>query len=120
MITLLNDLPDHVIGLVADGQITREDYSQTVTPAVKAALAKHAKVSIYYELGTGFTGVDVGAGFEDFFLGVTHLMSWKRIAVVTDVEWMRKGSLFFGNLMPAEVQCYTMAERDQARAWVVG
>ncbi len=119
MINLIKELPDHVVGLLADKQITRQDYTETVTPAVKAALEKHEKVSIYYEIGAGFTGVDFGAGFEDLFLGVSHLTRWKRIAIVTDVEWMKKGATFFGHMIPAKFKTFPTNERKQALAWIV-
>lgn len=118
MISLIKDLPDHVVGFFADGQITKDDFAQTVTPAVKTAFEKHEKVSILYELGGNITGVDFGAGFEDMIMGVAHFMRWKRIAIITNFDWMRKSAELFGTLMPAEVHAYTTAERDQARAWV--
>lgn len=118
MITLITELPDHVVGLLADGQVTRQDYAAVVTPALKAALERHDKVSIYYELSPSFTGIDFGAGLEDFFLGITHLLRWKRIAIVTDIEWMKASASFFGHMIPADIGTFSVSERDSARAWV--
>jgi hypothetical protein len=36
-----------------------------------------------------FSGIDAGAVWEDFRVGMEHLSRWERMAVVTDVEWLR-------------------------------
>jgi hypothetical protein len=118
MMKLMNDLPENVVGLLGDGQITREDYTQIITPAVKAALEKNDKVSIYYEIGDHFTGIDFGAGFEDFILGMSHIMSWKKIAIISDIEWMRRSTSFFGHFIPVEVRAFPLGERDVAKKWI--
>ncbi|HLI81343.1 MAG TPA: STAS/SEC14 domain-containing protein [Candidatus Binataceae bacterium] len=119
MVEILKGLPDYVVGFIGKGRVTRTDYLDTVIPAVEAARKDHAKLRLYYELGAQFSEIDFGAEWEDLKLGVEHLLVWERIAIVTDVPWIRHlvGALRF--LMPAQVRVFTAAQSSEARAWIV-
>ena len=43
-----------------------------------------------------------------------------RVAVVTDLGWVRKATTAFGWLAPGELRVFPLAELDQAKAWVGG
>jgi SpoIIAA-like len=118
MIEQLSTFPDNVLGFVCRGSVTRADYDTVLVPAVEKALAKHARVRIYYEIATDFTGIDPGAMWEDFKVGMEHLTRWERIAVVTDVEWIRHTFRLFGFLMPGTVKLFSTSEAARARSWI--
>ncbi len=118
MIELLKDFPANVVALSASGQVTRADYEKIVIPAVERALAQHEKVRLYYQIGPDFAGVDPGAMWADTKLGMGHFLRWERIAVVTDVEWIRLSVAAFGFLMPATVNVYSTAEAATATKWI--
>lgn len=44
--------------------------------------------------------------------------AWKRVAAVTDVEWLGKAVQAFRWLMPGEVRVFGHDELDAAKAWV--
>jgi len=118
MIELLKDFPANVIALSASGQVTRDDYQKVVIPAVERALAQHDKVRLYYQIGPDFSGIDPGAMWADTKVGMGHFLRWDRIAVVTDVDWIRLSVTAFGFLMPAQVNVYSTAEADAAKKWI--
>jgi SpoIIAA-like len=118
MIELLKDFPANVVALSASGQVTKADYEKIVIPAVERALAQHEKVRLYYQIGPDFAGVDPGALWSDTKLGMGHFLRWERIAVVTDVEWIRLSVTAFGFLMPAHVNVYSTNEAANAKKWV--
>jgi hypothetical protein len=60
MITLMNDLPDHVIGLTASSKVTGEDYEKILIPEVEAKLKNHKKISLLYCLGKDFDSFSAG------------------------------------------------------------
>ena len=78
--------------------------------AVMNALKKHNKVRLYYETATDFTRIDAGAVWEDIKVGMEHFMRWDRIAVVTEVEWLRHTMQFFSFLMPGEMKMFPLAQ----------
>jgi hypothetical protein len=119
MIELLPDFPGNVVALTAAGQVTREDYQKVVIPAVEKALGQHEKVRLYYEIGSDFSGIDPGAMWADTKVGMGHFLRWERIAVVTDIEWMRLSITAFGFLMPAQVKVFASKDAAEARQWIV-
>lgn len=118
MITRLPDLPDNVVGIAASGQVSATDYETVLIPAVEAALAKHDKVRLLYELSGDLTGFDPAAMWEDMKLGVSHFSAWERIAVVTDMTWIAHTISLFKFVWPCEVKVFASQKRTEAEAWI--
>ena len=95
MIEPSQGFPDNVVACAAKGQVTKKDYEQALIPDVERALERNAKIRCYYELSPEFAGFDAGAAWEDAKLGIEHLTRWERVAVVTDVEWIRLATSAF-------------------------
>jgi hypothetical protein len=119
MIEMMTDLPENVIGFTAQGRVTADDYEQRIVPAVEAALDKADRVRLLYHLGTDFDGFEAGALWEDAKVGLGHLAAWERIALVTDVDWIRMATKALGFAMPGEVRVFTNAELASAREWLI-
>jgi hypothetical protein len=119
MIEILEGFPDDVVAAVATGRVTGEDYRRVLVPAVEAAFGRRPKLRCYYELGHEFSGMDAGAVWEDFRVGFRHLPGWERVAVVTDLEWIRHAINFFRFLVPGEVRIFPTRAADEARRWIV-
>jgi hypothetical protein len=119
MIEILEGFPDGVVAAVAKGRVTRRDYDETLIPAVEAAFRRREKVRCYYELGRDFSGMDAGAVWEDFRVGIGHFSGWERIAAVTDVDWIRRGVNVFRFLVPGEIRIFPTSEAAEARRWIV-
>lgn len=118
MLQILSGFPDNVIAVSARGVVTRSDYQDTLIPRIEETLKHHAKARFYYELGADFASLEAGAMWEDFKAGVEHLSRWDRIAVVTDVEWIRHAVNAFRLLMPATTRVFANAEASAARSWI--
>ncbi len=119
MIEIIEGLAGNVVGIVAKGRVTRKDYREVVIPAIEESLKRNAKLRLYYELGSQFTGIDFGAEWEDLKLGVEHLSRWERAAVVTDVNWIRHAMGVFRFLIQGELRVFTTAQASEARKWIV-
>jgi hypothetical protein len=118
MITLLPNLPDNTIGLMASGWVSGTDYSEVVIPAVEAALKKHKKQKLIYELGSDLTGFAAGAMWDDMKLEIAHLNAWERVAVVTDVDWVSNATNLFKFVMPCPVKVFSFKDRAAAEKWI--
>lgn len=118
MLTFLEGFPEGTIAVAAEGRVTAEDYDTTLIPKVEEALGKHKKISLYYELGKQFSGIDAGAAWKDLKIGVEHLPRWERMALVTDTEWIRLAINAFRFLMPGKLRVFTVAETREARDWI--
>ncbi len=120
MIELLQGFPEHVVAVSGKGQVTRKDYEEVLIPAVEAAFKKRYKISFYYELGPQFAGIEAGAAWEDFKAGMRHFLHWDKMAVVTDIDWIRRAISGFAVFMPGELRVFPNSEAAVARAWVTG
>jgi len=118
MIELLEGFPDNVIAVSCKGRITKNDYDTVLVPTVEKALKAHEKVRLYYEAGPDFAGIDAAAAWEDFKVGMGHFSRWERVAVVTNVDWIKHTMRIFSFLMPGDMRVFPMAEAGPARAWI--
>jgi hypothetical protein len=118
MIKELDGMPAGVIGFEAAGTLRAEDYRDILLPALERAseLGDVRFVIVIPE----FKGITGGAVWEDLKIGLSHLRKWKRIALVTDIEWMRHLTSLFGWMTPGETKVFGLADRDEAAAWASG
>ena len=119
MITLMEGFPDNVVAVRAEGQVTGQDYDNVLIPAVEKALTRNKKLRFYYEIGPGFDGMDLGAMLKDLRVGFGHLGQWERIAVVTDIDWIKHAMQLFGFLLPSKTEVFGVAQATDAKAWIV-
>lgn len=118
MISQLDGLPDGVIGFEASGKIAAEDYRDVILPVLeKAAQAGDVRFLIIMRDFDGMTG---GALWQDLKVGIEDLRAWKRIALVTDIDWMTHLTHLFAWMTPGETKTFALAEQDEAIEWVAG
>ncbi len=118
MIETLPDFPDNVVAVACSGQVTRKDYETVLVPYVESTLGRHEKVRLFYRIGSDFEGIDPGAVWEDFKVGMGHLTRWERIAIVTDIDWISHTMKAFSFLIPGEMRIFGAAEAQAARTWI--
>jgi stage II sporulation SpoAA-like protein len=118
----LTDMPDGTLGFQISGNLTRDDYD-TMVPPLRAAIAAGEPLRVLFEV-VSFEGLSADALWEDLkadaTLGLGHLRSWKRLALVSDLEWFRHAIGLFGWMIPGEVRLFRPADRAEAIAWVAG
>jgi hypothetical protein len=118
MINELTDLPPGVIGFEATGKLRAEDYRDVLLPGIERAAAD-GEVRIVLVM-TDFDGLTGGALWQDLKMGLEHLRAWKRMALVTDIEWMAHMTSMFGWMTPGELEHFPLAQRAAAIAWAAG
>lgn len=118
MIEQIEGLPPGALGFRASGQVTATDYERVLVPDVEAAFTVNRKLRLLYHAGPEFTGFEPGAMWEDAMLGFRHFSGWDRVALVTDVSWLRVATQAMGFAVPAQVKLFHNAELDQAVAWI--
>lgn len=118
MIKELSDLPTGVIGFEITDKIRAEDYRDVVIPALERAAAS-GEIRFVIAIPE-FHGLSGGALWQDLKVGVEHFRAWRRIALVTDIEWMGQMLSLFGWMTPGEAKQFPLSQRDEAIAWVAG
>lgn len=122
MIERMDDVPAGVIGLRASGKLTKEDYREVLEPALKEAMDS-GEARVLFVL-TDFDGLEPGAWLDDVKTGLRvelgNRKAWRRLAVVTDVDWVGKAMQLFAWAMPGELEVYDLDELEEAKAWAAG
>lgn len=120
MIEVLPGMPEGVVAVEAVGEVSSDDYKETLIPAVESALESNERIRLLYILGERFDGISAGAAWEDTKLGLGHVRGWERMALVTDVDWIAHAIKAVGWAIPGELRVFPTAEREAAEAWVTG
>ncbi len=118
MIDIKSPRNDGILEIHMNGEITAEDYQNTLTPALEQALAEHDRVRLLVRIGPGFEGYSAKAAWADAKLGLRHWSGFERIAVVTDVDWIETLIGALGFVFPGPVDTFDLDELDDARRWL--
>lgn len=106
-----------ILAFRAVGKVEKSDYDTVLEPAVDAMVADRGELRLVYVLGDEFQGYSVAAGWEDTKLGLGHVTKWKRIAVVTDHDWLRHAVGMFRWMVPGDVKVFPLVQQADALAW---
>src|SRR5689334_16393588 len=109
-------MPPGTIGLRAWGRLSRDDYRDGLEPALQEAVDSGA-VRLVFVLSE-FEGLAPAALPEDIQTGlhawVRDHSAWRRMALVTDVEWVARAMRTFAWLAPGEVRAYPLEQLEDA------
>jgi hypothetical protein len=114
MIEIVEGLPKNVVGFAVSGRLTMDDCREVLVPAVERSLKRHEKIRLYYELNSRFPG----ASWDDLDLGLEHFSRCERVAIVTDIGWVRLTVKALRFLIPSEIRVFTTLEVDEGRDWI--
>jgi len=118
MMEIIQGLPAATLGVRASGEVTAEDYEQVLMPALESLLQQHASIRMLYQTTPDLSGFTAGAMWDDARVGLAHLRSFERIAVVTDTEWVATGIKLFRFLLPCPIKLFSNSQLEQARNWL--
>jgi len=120
MVEKIDDMPAGTIGFRASGKLTLEDYRDVLVPTLREAV-EAGEVRMLFVL-SDFEELEPQAWLEDaktgVELGFLKHSAWKRSAIVSDAEWVKKAMRLFAWMTPGEVMVYDLDQEDEARAWV--
>jgi hypothetical protein len=114
MIEILEGLPKNVVGIAVEGRMTKQDCQDVLMPAMKRSLKRHDRIRLYYELNSRFPG----AAWDDLSVGIEHVPSCERVAIVTDVGWIRYTVKALRFLIPGEIRVFPTVQASEGRAWI--
>lgn len=123
MIERIEEMPAGTTGFRFSGEVTARDYQEVLIPGLSAMFASGEPVRCLCQMGPEFEGYEASAVWADMKTGARYLghhENWHRIAVVTDVEWVRHLMGLFGWMSPGEVQLFALDDLEAAKVWVAG
>jgi hypothetical protein len=114
MIELIEGLPKNVVGIVATGRVTMQDCLDVLVPAIKRCRKRHDKIRLYYEINSRFPG----SAWDDLDLGLEHASCCERVAIVTDIGWVRLTVKAVRFLIPSKIRVFPTILAEEGRAWI--
>lgn len=118
MIDRIDNLPAGSVGFRCSGRLTGHDVEEVVAPAIRAAVAEYDRVKALISFDSGFEGFSFSAAWDEAGLGLRYWDGFERVAVVTDLAWMRHGLRALSVLLPCPLRLFAAAEEDTARRWL--
>ena len=119
MIDVLPDMPEGVTGIRVSGRLRGDDLRK-FKPAMEKLL-KTGEIRIVEVIASDYQGFGPGGLVEDLKLGLgalfQHHSAFKRIAVVTDKEWVAHALAW---MVPGELALFDLDELERAKEWAAG
>lgn len=118
MLQFINDLPSHVVGIRATGEVSKDDYDKVLIPRLNELVERQGEINYLLVLETDVSNFSVGAWWEDFMLGLKNFTKWHRIAIVSDqkgVEWVTDA---LSAVIPGKSKGFPLSELQNAITWV--
>ncbi|MGV0783534.1 STAS/SEC14 domain-containing protein [Mycolicibacterium sp. XJ775] len=122
MIDVLPDMPEGVFGIRVSGRVRGDDL-RDFRPTMDELL-KTGEIRIVEVISPDYEGFGSGGLVEDMKLGfgalLGHHSAFKRIAVVSDREWVAHAMHAFAWMIPGDLKVFGLGELDAAKEWAAG
>lgn len=114
------DTADNIVAFRALAEVTKEDFTTVVVPAVEELVKRTDEINFLLVLDTDIQNFTAGAWLQDAMLGLKHLGKWKRAAIVTDSEEIISFTNGFSYVIPGEFKGFKKITFNKALNWVEG
>lgn len=122
MIELLPNMPQGVTGIRVSGRL-RGDELRDIKPSLHRLL-QDGDVRIVEIIDSDYEGFGPGGLAEDIKLGLgavlPHHSAFKRIAVVSDKEWVAHVLHALEWMIPGELKVFGLDDVEHAKQWAAG
>lgn len=122
MIEVLRDMPPGVTGIRVSGRLLGDDL-RAFRPTMQDLL-NDEEIRIVEVIAADYEGFGRGGLIEDLKLGFGELLhhhsSFKRIAVVSDKDWVAHTLHALAWMVPGELAIFSLDELAQAKSWAAG
>jgi hypothetical protein len=122
MIELLQDMPAGVAGIRVSGKVTGDEMVE-FKPELEKLLGGE-EVRIVEVIAPDYEGFGRGGLVEDLKQGfgtlINHRSAFKRIAIVTDKEWVAHTVHVVGWMVPGELEVFGLDDLERAKEWAAG
>jgi hypothetical protein len=122
MLEVLSDMPEGVTGIRVSGRLRGDDLRE-FKPTMEE-LGNTGEIRIVEVIAPDYEGFGPGGLFEDLKVGFgalfRHHSAFKRIAVVSDKEWVAHTLHALAWMIPGELAFFGLDELERAKEWAAG
>lgn len=116
----MNGVPENVAAFTASGDVTKEDFTNTVLPVVKELVIKYDELNYLMVIDTSVKNFSGSAWLQDIMLGIKNMTKWKRAAIITDSDTINWFTDVFSYIVPGEFKGFYPEQLPVAIEWVAG
>jgi hypothetical protein len=118
MLQFINDQPEHVVGIRATGEVTKDDLDTVLIPKIDDLVKRQGEINYILVLQTEVKNFTAAAWYDDLKVGLKNFTKWHKIAIVTDQKLVGKFTDVFSFAIPGESRGYDLGQLDEAVKWV--
>lgn len=118
MLEPIDNLPDHVFGVRARGEVDKNDLKDVLLPGLEALAKRYGEIYYLLVLEADVQQFTAGAWAQDLVAGIKHLTQWKKMAIVTDQKAVENFTDLFSYVSPGKAKGYQLSELPEAIEWV--
>jgi hypothetical protein len=119
MIEELSDMPSGVLGIRVSGRVSADELRAFKPTWDK--LSETNEIRVVEVIDSDYSGFGPGAFIEDWKMSwgalFRHHSAFKRIAVVTDKEWIAHTVHALAWMVPGEIKMFALDDLDHAAQW---
>ncbi|WP_207060592.1 STAS/SEC14 domain-containing protein [Motiliproteus sp. SC1-56] len=117
MLMKLEESRTDILGFMASGRLTDNDYKNFLIPQVKGAIEREGRIRLLFRMD-GFRGWDIQAAWDDLSFGIEINPQVDKIAIVGDRKWERWVARLLGPFAHGEIRYFDVAELQAAWSWI--
>ena len=118
MLKPINDLPPHVTGIHAFGDVSKKEYENKLIPVLNEHLVHNRKINFILILETDIANFEPGLWCGTMNIGLKYFFKWNKVAVVSDKKNVHGYSDLFKFIIPGKYRSFKLDQLDQALKWV--
>ena len=107
-----------MVGFRATGKVTEADFVKVVIPAVNELVARTNELNYLMVIDTDLNNFTIGAWWQDALMGLKKITKWRRAAIVSGSEGIRRFTDIFSAIVPGEFKGFDPTELETAIYWV--
>ena len=106
----------NLIAIRLTGTLGKKDYEQLI-PVLEAKIKQFGKIDLYWEM-EALEGWELSGLWEDLKFDITHINSFRKVAIVGDRKWEEWIARMIKPFTTAEIRYFDVRQKDEAMHWL--
>jgi len=120
MLRTIENLPSHVTGIHAYGEVTEQQYITLIRNLLDEQVKKTGRINFILILETDIKNFASGMWCGNVRMGLKYFFRWKKIAILSDQRALTGYSDLFRYIIPGKFRNFRLREMSEALIWVSG
>ena len=110
------EFAENVVGIIIDSDVN-DKLMAKIQKDIKEKMKCHHTINLFFEIRSGID-VSLPAFIHQMVFNFNIKERFKKIAVVTDLQWLKASMLIKNLLTESEIEIYSTNSRMEALEWI--